>query len=335
MSKNILVCGGAGYIGSHMIISLIESGYNPIVLDNFSKSSRENINTIQKEMDFDIKIIEHDVTNSLSKLDIDEEIEAIINFSALKAVGESVEKPLEYYSNNIEGTLNLLKWATMRNIKKFIFSSTAAIYGNPEVEKVNELTPPNPLSPYAWSKYISEQILRDSFKALGINSVCLRYFNVAGNSLDGSIGELSKESLNLLPSILLSHLGIRPFKFKIFGNDYPTRDGTGIRDYIHVLDLVKAHLNALEYLDKKAGSFLFNLGTGNGTSVKEIINAFQKVTGEKLDFEIAPRRDGDPAICLADSSLAKQELNWEASLDIESMISSMWKWYKKELNINS
>lgn len=327
--QNILITGGTGYIGSHMVYTLVNQGYNPIVIDNLSNSSGKNLKTIGKLTGKKINFYRLDLRNKseLSKLNL-EKIDAIIHFAAKKAVGESVEKPLEYYQNNIEGTLNLLEWAKVNNINNFIFSSTAAVYGLTEDKAVTEENAVSPESPYAWSKYMIEQILHDANKAYGLNSVIFRYFNLAGNIESGEIGEEAENPQNLLPALLMSHLGYRPMKLKVFGNDYPTRDGTGVRDYIHVLDLVDGHLKGLNYLDNHKGSHVFNLGTGKGTTVLEVISAFENVTGEKLSYEIAPRRPGDITFSTCDASKAKKELNWEPSRTLEDMISSMWKWYK-------
>lgn len=327
--KNILVTGGAGYIGSHMIYLLLENGFNPIVVDNFSNSTNKNLKALEKIFSREIEFHKIDLKNwdELSKLEV-ENIKAVIHFAALKAVGESVEKPIEYYENNVEGTLNLLKWMNQNTVKKIIFSSTAAVYGMTDDKPVKEEGHVDPISPYASSKYMVEQVLKDSAKAYGINSVILRYFNVAGNIESGEIGDLQSNPQNLIPAIIMSHLGLKPMKLKVFGTDYPTRDGTGVRDYIHVLDLVDAHSKALEYLDNNNGNFLFNLGTGMGTTVLEVIQSFEKVTGEKLEYEIAPRRDGDVVFSTCDASKVKESLGWQAQKTLDEMINSMWKWYK-------
>lgn len=331
--KNILVTGGAGYIGSHMVHLLISKGYKPIVIDNFSTSNNKNIEKINANFNTKVEILDLDIKDwsslSASKL---ENIDAVIHFAALKAVGESVEKPIEYYENNVEGTINLLKWMNSNKVAKLIFSSTAAVYGMTDKDPVTENHPLNPISPYAKTKMIIEEILKDFQKAYGLNSVVLRYFNVAGNLDSGEIGDLQRDPQNLIPALIMSHLGYKPFKFKVFGTDYPTRDGTGVRDYIHVLDLVEAHLNALEYLNQNEGSHIFNLGTGKGTTVFEIINAFEKVTGEKLDYDTAPRREGDVVFSTCDATKALKTLNWKPERTIEEMVESMWKWYKNSYN---
>ncbi len=325
--KNILVIGGAGYIGSHMVLELLNSGYNPIVLDNFRYSTRQNLEAIEKITGKQIQIIEKDIRDDLSDLNPGD-IDAAIHFAALKAVGKSVEKPLECYENNVGGSINVLKYLRDNKVKKIIFSSTAAVYGLNDKNPITEDFPLKPTSPYANSKVFVENIIKDSVAAYGLNAVILRYFNVAGCIDSGEIGDTQINVQNLIPSIMLSHLGIRPTNLKVFGTDYPTKDGTGIRDYIHVMDLVKGHLKALEHLENNDGYFTYNLGSGKGYSVMEIINTFEKVTGEKLNYETVDRRPGDVVEQYCDSSLAKKELGWEAEKNLEDMISSMWKWYK-------
>lgn len=327
MNKKILVTGGAGYIGSHMVWELINRGYEPIVLDNFSNSTDKNFKIIEEKTGKKIKVIDADLKKGISDLKI-EKIDAIVHFAALKAVGESVLKPLEYYENNVYGSINLLKWARDNAVRKFIFSSTAAVYGNPKTNLVNEESETKPESPYGKSKLMMEEIIKDCNKAFGLNSCILRYFNVAGNEESGVIGDLQAHPQNLIPAIIMSHLKLIDTKMKVFGNDYPTRDGTGVRDYIHVLDLIDAHIKALEFLDTNEGSHIYNLGTGKGLTVLEIIKTFEKVTGEKLVYEIVDRRPGDVASITTDSSKAKKELGWEAKLNVDEMIESMWKWYE-------
>ena len=323
--KKILVTGGAGYIGSHMVWELIKRGYEPIVVDNFSNSSDRNLTTIEKKTRRKIQTINLDLKGGLNDLNI--HCDAIIHFAALKAVGESVLLPLEYYENNVYGSINLLKLARDNGVKKFIFSSTAAVYGNSKIEQVNEETETNPESPYGRSKLMVEEIIKDCNKAFGLNSCILRYFNVAGNEETGAIGDLQAHPQNLIPAMIMSHLKLIDTKMKVFGNDYPTPDGTGVRDYIHVLDLIDAHIKALEFLETNNGSHIFNLGTGTGLSVLQIIKGFEEVTGEKLDYEIVGRRVGDVATITTDATKAKKLLGWEAKLNVNEMIESMWKWY--------
>lgn len=326
--KNILVTGGAGYIGSHMVYRLLESEFEPIVLDSFRYSTMQNLDYIQKHFNRGLTIIKQDLREDLSELELPQ-IDGIIHFAALKAVGKSVEKPLECYENNVYGSINLLKWARDNKVKNFIFSSTAAVYGNNESNPITEDFPLKPASPYAMSKSITEKIIQDCNKAFDLNAVILRYFNVAGCIENGEMGDTQLNVQNLIPSIMLSHLGIRPTQLKVFGNDYPTRDGTGVRDYIHVMDLVEGHLKALENLKKNEGVQIFNLGSGNGYSVMEVIKTFEKVSGEKLSYEVVERRPGDVVEQYCDSTKAKKEMDWQAQRDLEQMIESMWRWYKE------
>lgn len=324
--NNILLTGGAGYIGSHMVNLLLENDYEPIILENFSNSSSKNIENLEKKFNKKIQVINADLREDISNVVLDN-IDTVIHFAALKAVGDSVKEPLKYYENNVFGTLNLLKLMEKNNIKKLIFSSTAAVYGSSE-EPVTEANIPTPESPYGWSKLMSEQIIKDNSKSHGISAVVLRYFNVAGNEESGLIGEESKDPKNLIPALLMSYLGYKEMKLQVYGDDYPTRDGSCIRDYIHVLDLVDAHLKSIKYLETHEGVSTFNLGTGEGTSVLEIINALEKVTGDKLDYDIVARRPGDPAIVITNPKKAQNELGWKAKHNVEEMISSSLKWYK-------
>jgi UDP-glucose 4-epimerase len=324
--KRILVTGGAGYIGSHMVYSLLENGYDPIIVDNFKYSTEQNLNTIEKKFGTKLNIIKKDIRENLDNLNAGN-IDAVIHFAALKTVSKSVEKPIECYENNVYGSLNLLKWVRDNNIKKFIFSSTAAVYGDTDSKLIKEDQQLNPKSPYAKSKLFIEEILKDMLKPYELNSVVLRYFNVAGNLDNGEIGDLQSNPQSLIPRLILSHLVYRKDKVKVYGNDYPTRDGTGIRDYIHIMDLVDAHLKALEFLNDNKGNYTFNLGNGEGISVLEVIKSFEKVVGEKLSYEIAPRRSGDIVISTCDATKAAQYLNWVPNRSLEDMIKSMWIWY--------
>lgn len=323
--KNILVTGGAGYIGSHMVYKLIQSGYNPIVIDNFSKSDITNIKTIEK-LTSKFSFIKADIRDDLDSLDIPK-IDAVVHFAAFKSVGESTENPLLYYDNNVTGSINLLKWMTKRDIRHIVFSSTCAVYGDSE-KPVEEDTELSPKSPYGQSKLMVEQILGSLVKANKLDAVILRYFNVAGNLEEGQIGDLDPNPQTLIPSIMLSSLGLKKFSFQVFGDDYPTRDGTCIRDYIDVLDLVEGHLKALEFLQGNSGIHTFNLGSGTGTSVLEIINAFERVTQMKLKYQVANRRPGDVVSITANPHKAREVLNWQPKRNLDQMISSMWKWYK-------
>lgn len=323
----IIITGGAGYIGSHMVLLLIQNGHIPIVIDSFVNSNEYNLNKIKEITSNDFIIYKKDVLEDLSDIDTND-VDAIIHFAALKAVGESVEKPAEYYKNNVAGTINVTNFALSKGIKNLIFSSTAAIYSEQAEPPFNEESPVYPANPYGWTKYLSERVLQDTAQTGRLNSVALRYFNVAGNQEDGLIGEIAKDPKNLIPSIIVSHLGYRPTSLKIFGKDYPTRDGTAIRDYIHVLDLCEAHLKALEYLQDHSGHFTFNLGSKNGSTILEVLKTFEEVTGTKLNYEIVNRRRGDIPVSIADPTAAKKVLNWEAERDLKQMLDSSWKWYK-------
>lgn len=323
----IIVTGGAGYIGSHMVLLLIQNGHIPIVIDNFINSNEYNLNKIKEVTGKDFIIYKKDVLEDLSDIDTNG-VNGIMHFAALKAVGESVEKPAEYYKNNVAGTINVVNFALSKGIKNFIFSSTAAVYSEKVEPPFNEESSVYPANPYGWTKYFSERVLQDTAQTGKLNSVALRYFNVAGNQEDGLIGEIAKGPKNLIPSIIVSHLGYRPTNLKIFGNDYPTRDGTAIRDYIHVLDLCEAHLKALEYLQTHSGHFTFNLGSENGATILEVLKTFEKVTNTKLNYEIVDRRPGDIAVSIANPNEAKKVLGWQSKRDLKQMLDSSWKWYK-------
>lgn len=324
--KNILVTGGAGYIGSHMVWDLLENGYNPMVVDNFSNSSSRNIDKINQLRNQNIHIINAEIS-SLNTVLEDMEIDAVLHFAAFKSVPESVADPLKYYQNNTAGVGSLLQWMVSRKINTLIFSSTAAVYSPNAELPITENSLTEPSSPYGSSKLLSEQIIADACKAYGINAVALRYFNVAGNLPNGEIGDEAPTPTALIPRLLTSELGIQDFKFEIFGDDYDTRDGTTIRDFVHVLDLVRAHRLALNYLQHHPGFHIFNLGTQNGVTIKEVVAAYEQVTGNKLDYKVSPRRPGDVPISIADASKAMSELNWKPEYSLKQMIEHAWKWY--------
>lgn len=326
--KNILVTGGAGYIGSHMVLELIKNGYTPIVIDNLSRSNKKNLESIEKFCGTEIKFINKDLTKPIDDLEL-ENIDGIIHFAAYKYVGESVKNPLLYYKNNVVGLINLLDWAQKNKIDKFIFSSSCSVYGTPVTNIVDEESEIKPESPYGDSKAICERILKNYSNATNTKIAVLRYFNVAGNSTAPLIGDLDLNPQTLLPSIVTAFLGIKEFKFTLFGIDYPTKDGSCIRDYIHVQDLVDAHLKSLEYLNSHSGVNIFNLGNGIGTSVLEIIKSFEQITGKKLDYNIAPRRSGDAVAIYSNPQKAKTELGWVTKKDINEMIRSTLEWYKE------
>jgi len=318
----ILVTGGAGYIGSHFVRILMKNNIEVVVLDNLSRGHKESIpeNVIFENADL---LNYEQLERVLKKYSFD----AIVHFAAFAYVGESVEKPELYYENNVVGSFNLIKATLNANINKFVFSSTCSLYGNPKEIPISEKLPTNPINPYAQTKLIIENILRDFDRAYGIKSVFLRYFNAAGADFSGEIGESHQPEPHLIPIVLNTALGKREKVF-IFGDDYETEDGTCIRDYIHINDLGNAHLRALEYLDNGGNTDVINLGTGEGYSVKEIIATAEKVTGVKIKAEITKRRKGDPAILVADNKKAKEILGWKPEYNLNDIISSAYNWHK-------
>ncbi len=329
----ILITGGAGYIGSHTVVELLNKNEDLILIDNFYNSKRKALENIKKITNKDFKFYEMDYTdiNLLEKVFEENKIDAVIHFAGYKAVGESVEKPIEYYQNNVSGTLNLLSVMKKHNVKKIIFSSSATVYGVPqklpitETDKVGGTT-----NPYGTSKLFIEQILKDLYNSDNTWSIAiLRYFNPVGAHTSSLIGEDPNGiPNNLMPYILKVATGEKP-KLNVFGNDYETKDGTGVRDYIHVVDLAKGHIKALEKINKeKNGLFIYNLGTGKGYSVLEMIKTFEKVTGQKINYEITKRRPGDVAECYADSTKAQKELNFTCEKTLEDMCKDAWNFVK-------
>lgn len=319
MEKTVLVVGGAGYIGSHVNKLLDEAGYQTIVFDNLSTGSRKTVTRGT--------FIEGDIANSelLDEVFKAHKIDAVMHFAAFTDVGESVINPLKYYHNNVCHTLNLLNAMRRNDVKTIIFSSTAAIFGLPKSDKITELHPQQPINPYGESKLMVEQILKDMEEAYGIRSCCLRYFNAAGGDPEGEVKNFKKKESNLIPVILRS-LKKGDHSMTIFGTDYPTPDGTCIRDYIHILDLGQAHIKAMEQLFNGESSCCYNLGNGQGFSVKEVINAAEKVTKIPVNAVHGKRRPGDPPILLADSQKAFKELGWKPQFpELEEMISHAWK----------
>ena len=326
---NILVTGGAGYIGSHTLIELIEAGYTPVVVDNLSNSSPEALKRVEKITGAKIPFHKLDLRNEkeLEKVFAEHKFDAIIHFAGLKAVGESVKKPLEYYSNNIDSTLSTLKLALQYKVPKFIFSSSATVYGTPEELPLKETsrTGVGITNPYGQTKYMIEQILQDVVAANpNLQVTILRYFNPVGAHKSGLIGE-DPNGLpnNLLPYVSQVAVGKLP-EVGVFGDDYDTPDGTGVRDYIHVVDLAKGHVAALK--SAQNGVSVYNLGTGQGTSVLELINAFSKAAGKPIPYAIKPRRPGDIASCYATSEKALNELGWQAKKSIATACEDSWKW---------
>lgn len=318
----ILVCGGAGYIGSHAVVELIERGEEVIVVDNLQKGHMDAIWEGAKICLGDLRDKEF-----LNRVFSENKIDGVIHFAADSLVGESMEEPLKYYENNVYGTMCLLEVMKENNVDKIVFSSTAATYGEPETVPIKETDSTNPTSAYGETKLAVEKMLKWADKAYGIKHVVLRYFNVAGAHKSGMIGEAHDPETHLIPIILQVALNKRE-KIFVYGDDYDTPDGTCIRDYIHVMDLVEAHILALKKLDMDMISSIYNLGNGEGFSVKEVIEATRKVTNHHIEAELAPRRAGDPARLIASSEKAMKELGWEPKYDgLEKIIESAWKWH--------
>jgi len=331
----ILVTGGAGYIGSHTCISLIESGYKVIIFDNFSNASKESIKRIEEIVKQKVTLIEGDIRNKndLQKVFDSFTIDSVIHFAGLKAVGESVEKPLKYYDNNIIGTLTLCDVMQKNNCKSIIFSSSATVYGDPHDTPIKENFPLSATNPYGRSKLMIEEILKDLYTADNSwNIVLLRYFNPIGAHASGMIGEDPNGiPNNLMPYITQTAIG-KLSCLGVFGDDYDTHDGTGVRDYIHVVDLAEGHVQALHKIDQFTEVMSINLGTGMGYSVLDMVKAFEKASGKKVPYCIAPRRAGDISKCYADASYAKEILNWEAKKNIVEMCEDSWRWQMNNPN---
>ena len=327
----ILLPGGAGYIGSHTAVELLNADKEIIIVDNFSNSKPEVLNKIKQITGKDFKFYELDCLDrkALEKVFEENDIEAVINFAGFKAVGESVKKPIEYYMNNITGALTILEVMKEHNCKKFIFSSSATVYGEPEkIPLTEECRTGGTTNPYGTTKLFIEQILQDVYKSNKEWDICiLRYFNPVGSHESGLIGEEPQGiPNNLMPYVVRVASG-QLKELSIFGNDYNTPDGTGVRDYIHVVDLAKGHLKALEKLEKEnSGLYIYNLGTGIGYSVLDMVKAFEKATGKKVPYKIAERREGDIAICYANSEKAKKELGWAAEKTLEDMCKDSWNY---------
>ncbi len=328
----ILVTGGAGFIGSHTVVELQQAGYDVAVLDNLSNSSEKSLERVEKITGKKVPFYKADILDRDALEDIfsKEDISAVIHFAGLKAVGESVEKPWEYYENNIAGTLTLVDVMRKHGCKNIIFSSSATVYGNPAFIPITEECPKGQCTnPYGWTKSMLEQILSDIQKAdKEWNVILLRYFNPIGAHKSGTIGENpSGIPNNLMPYITQVAVGKRDH-LNVFGNDYDTHDGTGVRDYIHVVDLALGHVKALKKIEENAGLKIYNLGTGQGYSVLDIVKNFEEATGVKIPYEIQGRRAGDIATCYADAQLAKKELGWEAQYGIREMCEDSWRWQK-------
>jgi len=330
--KTILVTGGAGYIGSHTVVSLQESGHQVVIVDNLCNSKAITLNNIEKISAQAPAFYQGDIRDStlLRNIFANHPIDGVIHFAGLKAVGESQSEPLKYYDNNVAGSITLLEEMMKAKVDIFVFSSSATVYGEPGATQYQEGMPTTPINVYGRTKLMVEEILRDSAKANpNLKVACLRYFNPVGAHLSGLIGENPVGTPNnLMPYIGQIALGILP-KLKVFGNDYPTPDGTGLRDYIHVDDLAQGHLLALQYLEGHPGTHTVNLGTGKPYSVLEVIATFEKVSGKKIPYDLVERRSGDLAEYYANSDLAKTVLGWEAKHGIERMCEDTWRFYKQ------
>lgn len=329
----ILVTGGAGYIGSHTCVELLKEGYEVVVVDNLYNASEKSLERVKEITGKDVRFYKADVRDkeALKQIFKQEKIDAVIHFAGLKAVGESVAKPVMYYENNIAGTLALCEVMQGYGVKNIIFSSSATVYGEPAQMPITEACPKGVCTnPYGWTKWMLEQILMDMQKAdPEWNVVLLRYFNPIGAHKSGKMGEDPKGiPNNLLPYVAKVAVGKLPC-LGVFGNDYDTPDGTGVRDYIHVTDLAIGHVKAVKKLADKEGVSIYNLGTGKGYSVLQVVHAFEKACGHPINYEIKPRRAGDIAACYADPTKAKEELEWEAQYGIEEMCEDSWRWQSR------
>ncbi len=333
--KTILVTGGAGYIGSHTNVELLEAGYQVIVLDNLSNSQYTAIERVEEITGKQIEFIQADLRDKEATAAVFDRhgIDAVIHFAGLKAVGESVHIPIPYYQNNIGGTLNLLEAMNDAGVRNLVFSSSATVYGEPASLPITEDFPVSATNPYGRSKLIIEEMLADVHVSdPSWNIARLRYFNPVGAHQSGRIGESPNDiPNNLMPYISQVAVG-RLEKLSVFGDDYPTHDGTGVRDYIHVVDLARGHIKALEKLAQAPGLVTYNLGTGQGYSVLDMVRAFEKTSGRRIAYKIAPRRKGDIATCYADPGLAARELGWKAEKGIEEMCADTWRWQQQNPN---
>ncbi len=331
----ILVTGGAGYIGSHTCIELIEAGYEVVIVDNLCNSCELAVKRVEEITGKKVSFYAVDIADKehMNEIFEKESIQSVIHFAGLKAVGESVEKPLQYYRNNITGTLVLLEVMSNHNVKDIVFSSSATVYGNPKTVPIKEDFSLSVTNPYGRTKLMIEEILQDLYVSdKEWNIILLRYFNPIGAHKSGLLGEDPKGiPNNLLPYIAQVAVG-KLEELGVYGDDYDTVDGTGVRDYIHVVDLAKGHVKAIKRLDDKAGVSIYNLGTGNGYSVLQVLHAFEKACGKELKYVIKPRRAGDIATCYADPSKAKEELGWEALKSIDEMCEDSWRWQSMNPN---
>lgn len=321
----VLVCGGAGYVGAHAVKMLAMAGHDVMVFDNLSTGHRAAVRWG--------KFVEGDLldTEALKRLFAEQNFDGVMHFCAMSQVGESVQRPLLYYRNNVIGSLNLLEAMKQADVDRLVFSSTAAVYGQPVNEVLDEAHPTVPINPYGASKLMVERMLQDAAQAYGLRSIALRYFNAAGADPEGEIGESHSPETHLIPNVLRNALG-QSGSLRVYGNDYATRDGTCVRDYVHVADLAEAHLLALCYLGGHTGAHQFNLGSGTGYSVMEIIEAARQVTGCSIEYELAQRRAGDPPTLVADATRAIQMLGWQPRFaNVRSIIETAWRWHRAPL----
>lgn len=321
----ILVTGGAGYIGSHCVLALLKEGFTVHIFDNFSTGHKETVETLKKYGT--LTYSEGDLQNKtdIKKVFENNKIDAVVHFAAFSQVGESVKNPQKYYQNNVYGTLNLLEAMLENDVKKIVFSSTAATYGEPVYTPIDENHPQLPINPYGQTKLMIERIMDNYDKAYGLKSVRLRYFNVAGADSEGRIGEWHTPETHLVPNILKSSFGDGK-TFEMYGDDYDTKDGTCVRDYINVEDLAQAHILALKYLNNGGETNFFNLGTQEGTTVQEVFDVCEQVIGKSIPVKKMPRREGDPAILVADNTKAKNELGWEPKNSFEHSVKTAYEW---------
>jgi len=323
----ILVCGGAGYIGSHTCVALLEAGHDVVVFDNFTNSSPTSVERVRELAAGSMDVVEGDIREpGKLKRVLADGIDAVIHFAALKSVGESVAQPLAYFDNNISGTITLLQAMMDTGVNRLVFSSSATVYGAADTVPISEVAPLQAANPYGRTKLVAEQLIDDVCKAdPGFNAVLLRYFNPVGAHPSGRIGEdPSGVPNNLMPYIAQVAVGMRDY-LHVFGGDYPTRDGTGVRDYIHVMDLAAAHVHAIEFTPT-GRCLAVNVGTGRGYSVLEVVKAFESASGRDVPYQVVARRQGDVAECFADPSLAEQLLGWKAKFGLEQMCEDTWRW---------
>ncbi|MGA1676145.1 MAG: UDP-glucose 4-epimerase GalE [Pseudomonadales bacterium] len=330
--SEVLVTGGAGYIGSHMCVELLDAGHNVTVIDSLDNGSEHALRAVERITGRRLTFVKLDLRDRTALQDLFEQrsFDAVMHFAGLKAVGESVNEPLRYYDNNVNGTLVLLETMARHGVHRLVFSSSATVYGMPEKMPITEECPTDPINPYGRTKRHIEQILEDLAASSSDWSIALlRYFNPVGAHSSGDLGE-DPQGIpnNLMPYVAQVAVGRRA-RLQIYGNDYPTHDGTGVRDYIHVMDLVRGHLKALEHLETSHGCRAFNLGTGNGHSVLDMLQAFERASGRTIPFDIVDRRPGDAAVSYADPERAAKELGWRAEKDIGAMCSDTWRWQSR------